>query len=202
MLETKGERTSGLQHSTPIVKERRKKCSTRKERRSVKESSHVPRECARESAGVVVVVVVESTLECMTALTEYTQFGHRRAQRGDGCSVEMHACLLSPFRFLPGTHPSSTQTCQMSLFLRPLVVSGPSGVGKSTLLKRLFAEFPDKFGFSVSRRSIECIRDAPHFLSLFRHHSLSETWRSRRQRLPLCVPGRFSRSVEIRRLLH
>ncbi|KAJ8694965.1 guanylate kinase [Pleurotus ostreatus] len=35
-------------------------------------------------------------------------------------------------------------------FLRPLVLSGPSGVGKSTLLQRLFTEFPDKFGFSVS----------------------------------------------------
>ncbi|KAF7971267.1 hypothetical protein HWV62_21500 [Athelia sp. TMB] len=35
-------------------------------------------------------------------------------------------------------------------FVRPLVVSGPSGVGKGTLIKRLFAEFPDKFGFSVS----------------------------------------------------
>ncbi|KAF9820881.1 hypothetical protein IEO21_01108 [Rhodonia placenta] len=34
--------------------------------------------------------------------------------------------------------------------LRPLVISGPSGVGKSTLLQRLFTEFPDKFGFSVS----------------------------------------------------
>lgn len=40
-------------------------------------------------------------------------------------------------------------TTQMSL--RPLVLSGPSGVGKSTLLQRLFADFPDKFGFSVSR---------------------------------------------------
>ncbi|EEQ28510.1 guanylate kinase [Microsporum canis CBS 113480] len=34
--------------------------------------------------------------------------------------------------------------------LRPVVISGPSGTGKSTLLKRLFAEYPDKFGFSVS----------------------------------------------------
>lgn len=34
--------------------------------------------------------------------------------------------------------------------LKPLVFSGPSGVGKSTLLKRLFNEFQDKFGFSVS----------------------------------------------------
>ncbi|KAI9370943.1 guanylate kinase [Aspergillus egyptiacus] len=33
---------------------------------------------------------------------------------------------------------------------RPVVVSGPSGTGKSTLLKRLFAEFPHTFGFSVS----------------------------------------------------
>ena len=37
-------------------------------------------------------------------------------------------------------------------FIRPLVVSGPSGVGKGTLINRLFAEFPDDFGFSVSRR--------------------------------------------------
>ncbi|KAK0202883.1 guanylate kinase [Desarmillaria ectypa] len=35
-------------------------------------------------------------------------------------------------------------------FLRPLILSGPSGVGKSTLLQRLFAEYPDRFGFSVS----------------------------------------------------
>jgi guanylate kinase len=30
------------------------------------------------------------------------------------------------------------------------VVVGPSGVGKSTLIKKLTAEFPSKFGFSVS----------------------------------------------------
>ncbi|KAH8114605.1 guanylate kinase [Phellopilus nigrolimitatus] len=38
----------------------------------------------------------------------------------------------------------------MSSFARPLVISGPSGTGKSTLLSRLFDSHPDKFGFSVS----------------------------------------------------
>ncbi|RJE25630.1 guanylate kinase [Aspergillus sclerotialis] len=33
---------------------------------------------------------------------------------------------------------------------RPVVISGPSGTGKSTLLKKLFKEFPGVFGFSVS----------------------------------------------------
>lgn len=34
--------------------------------------------------------------------------------------------------------------------MRPIVILGPSGTGKSTLLKKLFAEYPGKFGFSVS----------------------------------------------------
>lgn len=33
---------------------------------------------------------------------------------------------------------------------RPIVFSGPSGTGKSTLIKRLFSDHPDLFGFSVS----------------------------------------------------
>ena len=35
-------------------------------------------------------------------------------------------------------------------FRDPFVVCGPSGVGKSTLIKMLMTEFPDSFGFSVS----------------------------------------------------
>lgn len=41
----------------------------------------------------------------------------------------------------------------------PVVVSGPSGAGKSTILKRLFNEHPDRFGFSVSRTSKSFSRD-------------------------------------------
>ncbi|GJJ68503.1 hypothetical protein EMPS_00849 [Entomortierella parvispora] len=33
---------------------------------------------------------------------------------------------------------------------RPVVISGPSGGGKSTLIQRLFQEYPSTFGFSVS----------------------------------------------------
>jgi len=33
---------------------------------------------------------------------------------------------------------------------RPLILCGPSGTGKSTLIKLLMAEFKEKFGFSVS----------------------------------------------------
>ena len=33
---------------------------------------------------------------------------------------------------------------------RPLVLCGPSGVGKSTIVAKITKEFPDAFGFSVS----------------------------------------------------
>ena len=35
--------------------------------------------------------------------------------------------------------------------VRPIVLFGPSGCGKSTLKNRLMKDYPDKFGFSVSR---------------------------------------------------
>ena len=56
---------------------------------------------------------------------------------------------------------------------RPLVLTGPSGSGKSTLLKLLFDEFPDAFGFSVSRKTMEAeksvrISDVLHFRGLIK----------------------------------
>jgi len=38
----------------------------------------------------------------------------------------------------------------MAQAARPLVICGPSGVGKSTLIERMKAAFPNAFGFSVS----------------------------------------------------
>ena len=46
-----------------------------------------------------------------------------------------------------------TQCCRFyspSMVARPLVLCGPSGVGKSTIVARITTEFPDAFGFSVS----------------------------------------------------
>jgi guanylate kinase len=43
--------------------------------------------------------------------------------------------------FQPASKPYSTQ---------PIVISGPSGTGKSTLLKKLFAAHPSTFAFSIS----------------------------------------------------
>ena len=58
----------------------------------------------------------------------------------------------------------------MSAFARPLVLFGPSGTGKSTLLKRLFAAYPEKFGFSISRKLISILR-----LSRANNHALDTT---------------------------
>lgn len=43
-----------------------------------------------------------------------------------------------------------TSSSSSPITTRPLVICGPSGTGKSTLLKKLFAAHPDRFGFSVS----------------------------------------------------
>lgn len=42
----------------------------------------------------------------------------------------------------------------MTLSRPALVFCGPSGVGKSTILKHLFKKYPDTFKFSVSRMSV------------------------------------------------
>lgn len=49
---------------------------------------------------------------------------------------------------------------------KPIVISGPSGVGKGTLISKLMKEFPSNFGFSVShttRAPREKERDGIHY---------------------------------------
>ncbi|CAG9856134.1 unnamed protein product [Phyllotreta striolata] len=50
--------------------------------------------------------------------------------------------------------------------VRALIVCGPSGVGKSTMVARILDEFPDSFGFSVShttRKPRPGERDGVHY---------------------------------------
>jgi guanylate kinase len=57
-------------------------------------------------------------------------------------SIPSNQVHLSPHRTTMAPTPPSDA--------RPIVFSGPSGTGKSTLIKRLFATHPTLFGFSVS----------------------------------------------------
>ena len=71
--------------------------------------------------------------------------------------------------------------------LRPLVLSGPSGVGKSTLLQRLFLEFPDKFGFSVSRAHI-FTTPFKQFITFYRYDAKASSGRSEWKTISFCHP--------------
>eukprot|EP00736_Rhodelphis_marinus_P014529 Rmarinus@m.3176 len=52
--------------------------------------------------------------------------------------------------YVPSQAAARSTTHSKAMRLPPLVVCGPSGVGKSTLIQRLMHAFPDDFGFSVS----------------------------------------------------
>ncbi|KAI0193535.1 P-loop containing nucleoside triphosphate hydrolase protein [Xylaria flabelliformis] len=71
----------------------------------------------------------------MRPLRRYVPNTKRLFQSSTYCSVRRFASTMAP------TPP---------LDRRPLVISGPSGVGKGTLISRLFDSHPDTFTFSVS----------------------------------------------------
>ena len=63
--------------------------------------------------------------------------GESAAQVRDGGSAAAAAM---------GLHGASIEPVEPSGQPLPLVICGPSGVGKGTLIKRLMEEFPTKFG--------------------------------------------------------
>merc|ERR1711937_943205 len=72
-----------------------------------------------------------------------------RAQQPVISLERMHSALVVSARVQRNFHSAAGIT------MRPLVLAGPSGVGKSTLVKRLQDEFPGSFGFSVSHTTRE-----------------------------------------------
>jgi len=58
--------------------------------------------------------------------------------------------LPRPVNSIAAYRPTTTMSSAETNPPQPIVISGPSGTGKSTLLKRLFAAHPQKFMFSVS----------------------------------------------------
>lgn len=69
-------------------------------------------------------------------------------RQADGTSLPSRGSLLF----------CSSALCEQQLERsrkRPVVICGPSGVGKGTLLNRLMKEYPEQFGFSVSHTTRE-----------------------------------------------
>ncbi|KAI4261626.1 MAG: hypothetical protein L6R42_003177 [Xanthoria sp. 1 TBL-2021] len=92
-------------------------------------------------------------LQIIAALLGWTD--EQREQAGlarPGTSNPNLRVPISPWHRTPSTPSLSTDFFpdNATQLHRPVVISGPSGTGKSTILKRLFAAHPNTFGFSVS----------------------------------------------------
>jgi hypothetical protein len=62
---------------------------------------------------------------------------------------------------------------RQSLFPPPLVISGPSAVGKASLISRLFQDFPDSFSIPIShtsREPQEAEQNGVHFIFISREY--------------------------------
>lgn len=93
--------------------------------------------------------VCSDKLGCVTPLWPE---GHNPIIRPSPVTLHLQPPSRISRRSPTPSRSTMSSTTIASDFLRPLVLSGPSGVGKSTLLTRLFANHPTKFGFSVSRK--------------------------------------------------
>jgi len=99
----------------------------------------LPRKRVRKQIGLA--IIYQATLLDVTYIVAKEQPHPFYNNTRDRISSS-HATIIS--HLARALHVTNMQ------FVRPLVVFGPSGTGKSTLLKRLFGTHPDKFGFSIS----------------------------------------------------
>jgi hypothetical protein len=85
--------------------------------------------------------------------------------------------------------PSAQQKRPASL--QPIIVSGPSGVGKGTLLNMLMDRHAGMFSFSISRRVLAYFHKGPFDdETLCRYDPRPATGRGKRTRVSLCLQAR------------
>jgi len=104
---------------------------------------------------------MQSTSKGVTAIRRLGKRGLSVSQLSSACLDTIRPGTIRPKPVLslfasaaPARPVQSRQYSSMAPIdpsaARPIVFSGPSGTGKSTLLKKLFTAHPDLFGFSVS----------------------------------------------------
>ncbi|KAI4992153.1 hypothetical protein ZWY2020_046645 [Hordeum vulgare] len=64
--------------------------------------------------------------------------------------LEIDTPFVKQQRKIKGSEVVSWSKGVLGVAQKPVVISGPSGVGKGTLIAKLMKEYPSKFGFSVS----------------------------------------------------
>ncbi|CAL4891963.1 unnamed protein product [Urochloa decumbens] len=64
--------------------------------------------------------------------------------------LEIDTPFVKQQRKIKGTEVVSLSKGVIGVGQKPVVISGPSGVGKGTLIAKLMKDYPSKFGFSVS----------------------------------------------------
>jgi len=64
--------------------------------------------------------------------------------------LEIDTPFVKQQRKIKGTEVVSWSKGVIGVGQKPVVISGPSGVGKGTLIAKLMKDYPSKFGFSVS----------------------------------------------------
>ncbi|CAM6124138.1 unnamed protein product [Calypogeia fissa] len=92
--------------------------------------------------------------------------GHSSTAESDLWFLEIRTAFVKRHQELLGTEVVAWSKGSVGKSPQPVVICGPSGVGKGTLIARLMKEYPSKFGFSVShttRKPRQMEQDGVHY---------------------------------------